>query len=171
MLRKCIDCSSSQPFLKDGPFPAQVKAGSRVLELGCSCYLFAQPGINLWFCCHLMRFRSLATHSCGLQAHPHPLPQGCAPGWRQSCTDRHGSGSQHRHRGGEQVPGSRECSQGHKDFLGKKQVCLRTFLAPGTVEISATGALLLTAGALQLQEGKTQGWCKGVKKTEVTVCF
>lgn len=29
MLRKCIDCSSSQPFLKDGPFPAQVKAGSR----------------------------------------------------------------------------------------------------------------------------------------------
>lgn len=36
---------------------------------------------------------------------------------------------------------------------------------------SATGALLFTAGALQLQEGKTQGRCKGLKKTEATVCF
>lgn len=36
---------------------------------------------------------------------------------------------------------------------------------------SATGALLFTAGALQLQEGKTQGRCKGLKKTEATVWF
>lgn len=30
MLWICIACSSPQPFLKDGPFPAQVKAESRV---------------------------------------------------------------------------------------------------------------------------------------------
>lgn len=112
-----------------------------------------------------MRFLSLATHSCGSQAHSYPLPQGCAPGWRQSCTDRRGSGSQHKHRGREQV--HRESSQGHRDFLGKKQVCFRTFFAPGAVEISATGALLLTADAFQLQEGKTQGWCKGLKSNSL----
>lgn len=82
-------CGNALPALhpstssKMGHFQHKLKQS---LGSGCSCCLFAQSRINLCFCYHLMRFLSLATHSCSLQAHSHPLPQGCAPGWRQSCT-------------------------------------------------------------------------------------
>lgn len=123
MLWEGFPCSSPQPFLKDRPFPAQVKADFRVrLQL-----VFAQWVINQCFYYHFMRFLSPAARSCSSQAHPHPSPEASAPGWRQSCTGRHRSGRQRL-----------GAARGDRDFLGGWQICPRTFLPPpGTVKISA----------------------------------
>lgn len=132
MLWEGIPCSSPQPLLKDGPFPEQVKADFRVrLQL-----VFAQRVINQCFYYHFMRFLSPAARSCGLQAHPHPSPEASAPGWRQSCTGRHRSGSRHRHGGGgasawEQRGGTGPSSAGGRSARGHFSPL------PGTVKISS----------------------------------
>lgn len=84
MLWKHITCSSPQPFLKDGPFPAQVKAESRDrLQLLFICTAKKKSVV-------LLSFDEIPKpgHSfLWLAGAFHPLPQGCAPGQRQICTD------------------------------------------------------------------------------------
>lgn len=169
MLWEGIACSSSQPFLKEGLFPAQVKAEFRVrLQLVfigtagnksvglLSFYEIPMPGHSLLQLTGTSP--PLARGFCsGMEAEPHrqteiwQLVQ--TRGWRSECL------------------GAGRAAKGDRDFLGEWQICFRTFFPPGNCRglcrwSSATRLLVHSSCRAANLRG-----CKEVKKTEVTVYF
>lgn len=127
---------------------------SRVLGWAASlCCLFAQLRINLCFC-YLMRF---LTWPLTPVARRH-IPAHCLRVLLQGeGTERRGPGSQHRHRGGERVPGSRESSQGHRDFLARSRSASGHFLPQGLCYWSFAIHCWCTPAAGRQNSGAVQG--------------
>lgn len=172
--RHCL--LSPQPVLKDGPFPAQVKAEFRVRP---QLVFICTAGNKSVF---LLSFYEIPIPGClllQLAGTSPPLARGLCS-WVEAEPRRQTSiwqPAQTRGRRSECL-GAGRAAGGDRDFLtgGQRlprrwQICFRTFLPLGTVKISAVGALLLACWCTPATGMQTSGVVQGGEENRSNSLF